>query len=284
MVQRQGTGPQRKITEGAKTTRIKDEDEEIHVPSLLRNVGNRGLGFAQKTFYEKILNTNYEGLQNIPVHTNFIVAPNHCSHLDIGLVKMALGDAAPNTIALAAADYFYDNKFKRAYMDNFTTNVPIERSGSLRQSLRHAKTYLDRGFNAVIFPEGTRSMTGEIAEFKSIIGYLALNSKIGILPVFIWGTYEAFPKGSTFLKSREVGLRVGHYLEHDRLEEMTRGLSRSDAYKLIAAYTQHEVENLRDRTRRPFDAESLKKKYKEERRHSKKSEDVSEVEFTAAGD
>ena len=47
----------------------------------------------------------------------------------MGLVKMALGDAGEDLVALAAADYFFDTKVKRAYMENFTNLVPMERSG-----------------------------------------------------------------------------------------------------------------------------------------------------------
>src|SRR3712207_9535723 len=86
-------------------------------------------------------------------------------------------------VALAAADYFFDNRYKRAYMNNFTNIVPIERSGSLRQSLRHARSFLERGYTALIFPEGTRSVTGQMGDFKPIVGYLALNTRTGILPV-----------------------------------------------------------------------------------------------------
>jgi long-chain acyl-CoA synthetase len=79
----------------------------------------------------------------------------------MGLTKMALGEAGKDMVALAAADYFFDTKYKRAVMENFTNLVPMERTGSLRQSLRHASSFLDRGYNALIFPEGTRSMTGD---------------------------------------------------------------------------------------------------------------------------
>jgi long-chain acyl-CoA synthetase len=102
----------------------------------------------------------------------------------MGLVKMALGDAGHDLVALAAADYFFDTKYKRAYMENFTNLVPMERTGSLRQSLRHARSYLDRGYNALIFPEGTRSLSGTMADFKPVVGYLALAARVGILPVY----------------------------------------------------------------------------------------------------
>ena len=85
----------------------------------------------------------------------------------MGLTKMALGEYGKDMVALAAADYFFDTKYKRAVMENFTNLVPMERTGSLRQSLRHAKSFLDRGYNALIFPEGTRSMTGIMADYQA---------------------------------------------------------------------------------------------------------------------
>ncbi|HEY3024534.1 MAG TPA: AMP-binding protein [Pyrinomonadaceae bacterium] len=243
-----------------------DRDDEIHIPSFVRIVGGKGLDVVQHLFYEKFLRTKYEGQTNIPVHTNFIVAANHASHLDMGLAKMALGEAGEGLVALAAADYFFDNKYKRAYMDNFTNLVPMERSGSLRQSLRHARSFLDRGYNALIFPEGTRSMTGKMGEFKPVIGYLALAARVGILPIYLEGTYQAMPKGSNIIKGRDVGARIGRFLSVEELEEMTKGMARAEAYRLIAAYVHHQVANLRDRTKVPFDAAAIRKRWKADRR------------------
>lgn len=244
-------------------------NEEIHVPSFIGRAGNKAGDALQRLFYDRLLETHYEGRSNIPAHTNFIVAANHSSHLDMGLTKMALADAGKDMVVLAAADYFFDTKYKRAVMENFTNLVPMERSGSLRQSLRHASSFLDRGYNALIFPEGTRSLTGEMAEFKPVVGYLALHSNLGILPVYLHGTHEAMPKGSNIIKNRKVGARIGRYLEVAELEEMSQGLARAEAYRLIAARVKHEVENLRDRTRRPFDAKELRQRWKAERRAGK---------------
>jgi long-chain acyl-CoA synthetase len=252
-------------TGGRSGTRRVD-DEEIHVPSLISRAGTKAGDVLQRLFYDRFLDTHYEGRSNIPAHTNFIVAANHSSHLDMGLTKMALGEAGKDMVVLAAADYFFDTKYKRAVMENFTNLVPMERTGSLRQSLRHASSFLDRGYNALIFPEGTRSLTGEMADFKPVIGYLALHARVGILPVYLHGTYDAMPKGSNVIKSRRVGARIGRYLEIADLEEMTKGLPRAEAYRLIAALVKHEVENLRDRARRPFDAKELRKRWKAERR------------------
>jgi len=242
------------------------KDEEIHIPSFVRTAGTKAGDLLQRFLYEQFLRAHYEGRSNIPPHTNFIVAANHCSHLDMGLTKMALGEYGTDMVALAAADYFFDTKYKRAVMENFTNLVPMERTGSLRQSLRHAKSFLDRGYNALIFPEGTRSMTGVMADFKPVVGYLALHARVGILPMYLDGTYEAMPKGTTIIKNRDVGARIGHFLSYEELEEMTRGLARAEAYRLIAARVRHEVVNLRDRTRAPFDWKALRKQWRSERK------------------
>jgi long-chain acyl-CoA synthetase len=274
VVNRRGSGSVKQPvrTESQKT------DDEIYVPSVVRSVGNKAADALQKAFYSQFLRTQYEGQPNIPPHTNFIVAANHCSHLDMGLTKMALGEAGKDLVALAAADYFFDTKYKRAVMENFTNLVPMERTGSLRQSLRHARSFLDRGYNALIFPEGTRSVTGEMADFKPVVGYLALHARVGILPMYLYGTYQAMPKGSTLIKSRDIGARIGRLLPYEELEEMTKGMPRSEAYRLIAALVHHEVDRLRTRSRDAFDAKGLRKQWKVERR----SQLVDDIEETAA--
>ncbi|MDI1243371.1 MAG: AMP-binding protein [bacterium] len=257
----------------------KKDDEEIHIPSLVRRIGNAAVDFAQESLYTRVLDTTIEGQSNVPMHVNFIVAPNHASHIDTGLVKRALGaDVAEQTVAVAAADYWFDTKYKRAYMNNFTTLVPIERTGSLRQSLRHVTRILNDGYNALIFPEGTRSTTGEISEFKPVIGYLALNQKIGILPIYIWGTFEAYPKGMTIPKrdsiGAKVGAKVGKLLSYEELRDMTEGVPNTEAYRLIAARVQHEVENMRDGKRDRFDVAAVRKGWKSDRRKARKQEPV----------
>jgi long-chain acyl-CoA synthetase len=261
---RAGAGPSGKGAAGGESGRV--DDDEIAVPSFVQKAGDRAGDFLQKVLYDRLLETSYEGRSNIPVHTNFIVAANHTSHLDMGLTKMALAEAGKDMVVLAAADYFFDTKYKRAVIENFTNLVPMERSGSLRQSLRHARSFLDRGYNALIFPEGTRSLTGEMAEFKPVIGYLAFHAGVGILPIYLYGTYAAMPKGSNVIKSRKVGARIGRYLSVEELEEMTKGMARAEAYRLIAARVKHDVENLRDRTRTKFDAKELRRRWKAERR------------------
>src|SRR5262249_11160409 len=138
------------------------------------------------------------------------------------------------------------------------------------------------GYNALIFPEGTRSISGQMADFKPVVGYLALASQVGILPVYLEGTYEAFPKGSTLLKGRDVGARIGRLLTIEYLEDMTRGMARAEAYRLIAARVHHDVVNLRDRTNFEFDARQLRELWKAERRSGRGRIEAAEEEYATA--
>ena len=60
--------------------------------------------------------------------------------------------------------------------------------------------------------------------------------------------------------------RVGRLLAIEELEEMTKGLPRAEAYRLIAERVRHEVVNLRDRTSVPFDAGAVHDQWQAERR------------------
>ncbi len=221
-------------------------DEDLYVPGPVARAGKRGLGIAQRFFYKRVLASDVQGSGHIPLHTNFIVAANHCSHLDMGLIKVALGDAGREITSMAAADYFFRNRYRRAYFTNFTNLVPMERAGSIRKSMDTAEQVLRQGKSMVVFPEGTRSVDGRMADFLPSLGYLALRSGVGLLPAYIDGTFESLPKGAALPRSRHVSVAFGPFLGIDALRELTAGLPHQEGWRLIAALVQRIVENLRD--------------------------------------
>jgi len=242
------------------------DDDDIHVPSAVGKAGKRLLGFAQRTFYDGVLSSTVTGKNHIPEHVNFIVAGNHCSHLDMGLVKTALGEPGRELASLAAADYFFKDRIRRAYFKNFTNLVPMERSGSIRKSMELAEDILRAGKSMVVFPEGTRALDGKLQPFLPSLGYLALRAGTGILPVYLGGTFEALPKGKSLPRARDVSVAFGPFLSIEQLRALTDGQSQQDAWRLIAALTQRIVENLRDgvpnaldfaATRAAWDGETL---------------------------
>jgi long-chain acyl-CoA synthetase len=235
-----------------------DQSGDIKLPAPVAHLGKRGLAKAQRLFYTRALNTKVRGEAYIPQHTNFIVAANHSSHLDMGALKVSLGDAGHDLASLAAADYFFKNKWRRAYFKNLTNLVPMERSGSIRKSLGIAENVLRKGKSLVLFPEGTRSRTGEMADFLPSLGYLALHSDVGILPAYIQGAHDAMPVGATIPKKRDLGVYFGPFLTIDFLRQITKGMAHQEAWRACSALTQRIVENLRDGVTPRFDAESVR--------------------------
>nr|MBP9088564.1 1-acyl-sn-glycerol-3-phosphate acyltransferase [Kofleriaceae bacterium] len=212
-------------------------------------MGRRVLRDSMFSLYDKYLSTRVYGSTQVPPTGGFIVAANHASHLDTGLVKFALGEQGDNMVALAAKDYFFEDPVRRMYFENFTNLVPMERHGSLRESLRLAGDVIRQGYILLIFPEGTRSETGVMTDFKPSLGYLAMSNKCGILPMYLSGTYDAMPKGK-YLPTRggEVAAHIGPYVSYEQVVALAKAAgSRAEQYGAITAHVESTVRRLAPR-------------------------------------
>jgi long-chain acyl-CoA synthetase len=234
------------------------EERELHVPELVSTLGRSLLSFGQKVLYGGVFDLEVKGKSFIPQNRNFLVIANHTSHLDMGLVKVVLGEQGEKLVALAARDYFFDTPLKRAYFENFTNLIPMDRHGSLRESLRLAGESLQQGYHLLIFPEGTRSPTGELLEFKPTLGYLALTGGVDVLPMYLDGTYDALPKGSMFPKGKKLEVRIGPALSLESLRAATAGMSRSESYREVTRIAERAVRALKDGEVLHFSGESTR--------------------------
>lgn len=223
-----------------------DKDEPITIPKPLRAAAMEWLGRGQSSFYEQVMRTKVTGRNFIPYNQRTLVVANHESHLDMGLVKFALGSYGSELVTLAAQDYFFEgNRYRKAYFDQLTNLVPMARSGSLRGALREAGDLLDRGKTVLIFPEGTRGSGGVLRPFKPAMGYLALHHSVDILPIWLEGTAHALPKGSAFPRSRNIEARIGRPLSIAKLREVTQGLNPTDSSRVISRIAHMAVDHLR---------------------------------------
>lgn len=233
-----------------------DEAGTYPIPNVVATLGRRFFGWGQRQLYERVLQTTIEGRAHVPHDESFIVAANHASHLDAGLIKIALGGYGRDLVSLAARDYFFGSKLRRTYFENFTNLLPIERHGAVKQSLRQALATLTGGKSLLLFPEGTRTVDGKMQPFLGSIGYLALTSGRPVLPIYLWGTFEAMPKGSTLVpQARRIGARIGPPLRPAHLARVAANVPRSEAYRRIATLVQRCVEALRDE--RPYQPQRL---------------------------
>ncbi|MEM6733432.1 MAG: phosphopantetheine-binding protein, partial [Myxococcota bacterium] len=102
-----------------------EDDPTVELPRPIQDLGRRFLTWGQRQFFDKVMECDIIGAEAVPVDSTFIVAANHASHLDAGLIKTALGDYGKNLVALAARDYFWGSPIVRTYTVNFTKLVPM---------------------------------------------------------------------------------------------------------------------------------------------------------------
>ncbi|MEE2785855.1 MAG: AMP-binding protein [Myxococcota bacterium] len=240
------------ITHGVstKSAAVMDVDEAddkfFTVPGWLSSIGRDAIGRLQRGVYESIFSARIRGREHIPRNQQVLVISNHSSHLDMGLVKYALADYAPNLSALAASDYFFDTQYKRDFVEPFTNLIPVERTGSLESSLRHAEEALGDGRIVLVFPEGTRSVSGELQSFKHGVGYLQHKSGLPVLPLFLRGTHRSLPKGSAVPVNRRLSALIGPVIPAEFLAKEVDGKNRVETYGIIAERLEQAMIALRD--------------------------------------
>ena len=136
------------------------------------------------------------GTENLKsVSGPFVVVSNHTSHLDAPLIISALPRKLSRYVAAgAAADYFFDVWWRKGLTSLFFNAFPVDRTG-LRGRKGLATSLLDDGVPLLLFPEGTRSRTGEMGSFKPGAAALCLSRDVPCLPVAIVGASQAMPHG-----------------------------------------------------------------------------------------
>jgi 1-acyl-sn-glycerol-3-phosphate acyltransferase len=124
----------------------------------------------------------------------FVAVSNHTSHLDAPLVLGALPRRLARYVAAgAAADYFFDVWWRKGLTSLFFNAFPVDRTG-LRGRKGLATSLLDDGVPLLLFPEGTRSRTGEMAPFKPGAAALCISRDVPCIPVAIVGAAQAMPR------------------------------------------------------------------------------------------
>jgi 1-acyl-sn-glycerol-3-phosphate acyltransferase len=125
-----------------------------------------------------------------------IFVANHASHLDTPLLLTTLpARFRHRAVVAAAADYFFDRRWKAALWSFSLAAIPIERSRVNRRSMDTAAELVDEGWNLVIFPEGGRSPDGWAQPFRpASAAYLARRTGRPVVPVHVQGTRDVLPK------------------------------------------------------------------------------------------
>ncbi|HET6812028.1 MAG TPA: lysophospholipid acyltransferase family protein [Acidimicrobiales bacterium] len=159
-----------------------------------------------------------------------VFAANHNSHLDTALFLSALPRRYRHRLVVAAAaDYFFDNRWKAALSSFALAAVPIERTRISRRSADLPAELLADGWSVLIYPEGGRSPDGWAQPFQGGAAYLAIKTGAPIVPVHISGTDVALPRGARRLQPTRTTVTFGRAVLPEPGENARRVAARLEA-------------------------------------------------------
>ncbi|KGP72995.1 lysophospholipid acyltransferase family protein [Pontibacillus yanchengensis] len=127
-----------------------------------------------------------EGKENIPSEGPVIICSNHISNMD----PVVVGITNNRDIYFMAKEELFKNKFLGGLLKRVHA-FPIKRGMKDRQALRKAMDVLNDNQALGVFPEGTRSKTGELSRGLAGAGFFALRSEATVIPCAIVGSYKS---------------------------------------------------------------------------------------------
>ena len=188
------------------------------------------------------------GRENLPLGSA-IFCSNHNSHMDVALISSAAGKSFNHFGMLAAIDYWFDSRIKKI-LTNFVMNlIPIARKSSAKDgsitfqdTIALCRRFMDYGNrNIVIFPEGSRGEPDKIKPFRNGAARFSLALNKPIVPIFIYGSFRAWPRGKVFMRPCRITINIlepiypNDYISEDNADDLIAKEITSHLEKIILA-------------------------------------------------
>lgn len=186
---------------------------------------------VRSTWLEKV-----SGLENLPNVGPAIIASNHASYLDF----LLLSAVSPRQIQFMVGEVFYNNLLIQKSFESMGYIQVIRGAKGNVSALRKAVRKLKQGNIVAIYPEGKRSVNGELQRARSGVGFLAIETGIPVIPVFIEGTFQAWPRHSKFPTLHKCTIKIGEPLHFCKPldKEQRRECIHGAAHEVMRAIAQ----------------------------------------------
>ncbi len=191
------------------------------------------------------VNATVEGLEHVPQEGGFVLISNHESHYD----GPFLCGWFPRDFTIVAKTELFRIPIMGAGFRGFGF-IEVNRADHAQsmQEMDAATRHLQQGGVVLVFPEGHRTESGDIQEFKKGGFVMALKAQVPLIPAAIAGTREVLPWRSVNIRSGRVHLLIG-----PPIPVAGRGLEDRDA---LLAEAQDTIADLRRRAKATLKAES----------------------------
>src|SRR3989338_1225715 len=162
-----------------------------------------------------------QGLENLPKDRPFIIAANHSSYYDSMLLHCIIIPKIDKKIHALVNSSYWNYPIARKLL-NIGECIPVSvvKNKNLKNQnedvFKKAVEYLKKGEIIQIFPEGTRSIDGELKKAYTGIAKICLYSNVPVLPVGIIGSYKVLPKGKFFPRFIRCDVNIGKLIYFDK--------------------------------------------------------------------
>ena len=150
--------------------------------------------------------------ERVPLQGGVILASNHASFLDPPLV----GSGLNRGINYLARESLFRFPGMGALLRSWSA-VPVDRDGGGAKGLKMILDRLLSGGAIILFPEGTRTKDGKLQPARSGIGLTVIKSTAPVVPVRVFGTFEAYGKNHKFPRPHRVIVKYGQPMNFEKL-------------------------------------------------------------------
>ncbi len=182
------------------------------------------------------------GLELIPKQGPFLLCPNHQSYLDPFLLVSALPFRTFRNLFFVGASEYFATPLRRSAA-HLMHVAPVDPDTNLVRAMQAGAFGLEHGKILVLFPEGERSIDGEVKKFKKGVAILSLHIGAPIVPAAFDGVFDVWPRNralrwSSFLpwKNTRMQLRFGQIVPPPSMT--ARGASASQMEAQYAAFAE----------------------------------------------
>lgn len=161
--------------------------------------------FALTYILSRHYKVSVQGMKNIPAHGGVLLLGNHISWIDWAILQIA----SPRPVRFVMIRHIYQRWYLKWFFDLFGC-IPIEQGPRSRKALDNVSEALNNGEVVCLFPEGTISRTGHLAEFRKGFERACKNANndVKIVPFYLRGLWGSqFSRSSTRLKANSSMLR-----------------------------------------------------------------------------
>ena len=182
-----------------------------------------------------------EGLEHVPRHGPYLMTPNHESYLDpLALCAVLPWPQLRELYWAGWVGLLFRGPFTRLFSRVFQV-LPVDPERGLTSTLGLGRAVLERGHPLVWFPEGGRSTDGRLQPFLPGVGLLLERTGVPAVPVWIEGTFEAWPPGQRLPRPHPVSIRIGAPLT---LADLEPDGDEGDRHRRIAERLREKVVQL----------------------------------------